>query len=551
MIRTILAILAVSSIIFRAETQVSLNVDLQSNWDDGTLPNNGGQVYNDIWGYAALNGTEVAILGSLEQVHFIDVTNPSSPTVIDEFLTYSVSNPTDVVSSIWRDFKTYDHYVYAVADQGDLGLMIFDVSNVPNSVALVYQDNQFFNHAHNVWIDEQHGRLYAIGTHFSSPDVVVLDIATDPENPLMLASVDVTGSYIHDIHVVDHIAYASSGNDGLIIFDFETPASPVWLATVDGYPEEGYNHSSWLGDDGATLVFCDETHGKSVKLVDVTDPLDLGPTDFKLFKSQLIPNNTNSIAHNPFILGDLAIIAYYHDGVQIFDISDPENIVNAGYYDTYPNNTGYSGYDGCWGVYPYLPSGNILASDTENGLFVLDYNPVPLPLGFLSFQAEVTESGQVRLRWTVEQPRDGDQYRIESGHAPESLQKIGTVSGDQSKREYEFMYEPASFGTQYYRIRAIEQDGSEVISPIRALNIKGFEDFRIFPTHTRGMVFIDGLSNIETVRIFNLDGKLLQSREVEQASARYSVDLSSVSKGMYILEFVTPTKRITEQIVRY
>lgn len=551
MIRTLLPLIAVISIVTRVDTQVSLNVDLLSNWDDSSLPDNQGQVYNDLWGYAAPNGTEVAILGSLEQVHFIDVTNPSSPVVIDEFLTYSVSNPTDVVSSTWRDFKSFDHYIYAVADEGDLGLMIFDVSDVPNSVELVYQDNQFFNHAHNVWIDEQHGRLYAIGVHFSSPDVVVLDIATDPENPLLMASVDVTGSYIHDIHVVDHIAYASSGNDGLVIFDFETPASPVWIATVDGYPEAGYNHSSWLGNDGVTLVFCDETHGKSVKLVDVTDPTDLGPTDFKLFKSQLLPNNSNSIAHNPFILGELAIIAYYHDGVQIFDISDPENIVKTGYYDTYPDNTGYGGYDGCWGVYPYLPSGNILASDTENGLFVLEYNPVPLPLAFSVFRAEVAGSGSVRLQWTVEQPKEGDHYLIESGQTLEHMQVIGTVSGEQAIREYEYMHIQALNGTQYYRIRAVEMDGREVISPVRALNIQGHTDFNIFPTRTRGMVLIEGLTGFETINIYNLEGMLLQSAKIEQETYRHYVDLSSMNKGMYLLEIVTQTGRIAEQIVRY
>src|SRR5690606_27722698 len=85
-------------------------------------------------------------------------------------------------------------------------------------------------------------------------------------------------------------------------------------------------------------------------------------TDYHLFKSQLLENNPNSIAHNPFIKGDLCFIAYYHDGVQVFDISDPENIVRIAYYDTY-SNTNYDGYEGCWGVYPFLESGNIIASD--------------------------------------------------------------------------------------------------------------------------------------------------------------------------------------------
>src|SRR5690606_38295279 len=65
------------------------------------------------------------------------------------------------------------------------------------------------------------------------------------------------------------------------------------------------------------------------------------------------------------------VISYYHDGVQVYDISDPRNPVRAGFYDTYPENTNFSGFQGCWGVYPYLPSGNIIASDITHGLFVL------------------------------------------------------------------------------------------------------------------------------------------------------------------------------------
>ena len=54
----------------------------------------------------------------------------------------------------------------------------------------------------------------------------------------------------------------------------------------------------------------------------------------------------------------------------ITDISHPNNPIEVGHYDTYPQGSG-NGFYGCWGVYPYLPSGNILASDMQNGLFVL------------------------------------------------------------------------------------------------------------------------------------------------------------------------------------
>ena len=75
----------------------------------------------------------------------------------------------------------------------------------------------------------------------------------------------------------------------------------------------------------------------------------------------------------PFIIGTEAIISYYHDGMQIFDISNPSNVTQKAFYDTYPDNAvnNHAGFEGDWGVYPFYPSENIIASDITYGLFVL------------------------------------------------------------------------------------------------------------------------------------------------------------------------------------
>jgi hypothetical protein len=71
------------------------------------------------------------------------------------------------------------------------------------------------------------------------------------------------------------------------------------------------------------------------------------------------------------IKDNLVYISYYQDGLQVFDISNPNNPIRIAYYDTYiPENTG--GYAGAWGVYSFLPSGRILISDVQSGLFVVN-----------------------------------------------------------------------------------------------------------------------------------------------------------------------------------
>ncbi|MEZ4883397.1 MAG: choice-of-anchor B family protein [Chitinophagales bacterium] len=342
--------------------QVSLNMELQSNWDDNTITNISGVVFNDIWGYVDESGREYAIIGSTQYTHFIDVTNPKNPIEVQRIAGNS--------NSLWRDIKTYSHYAYSVADQGAATLQIFDLSDLPNSVTKVYDSNEFFAQSHNIFIDEPNARLYSVGTDVD--DVVILDLSTSPESPTLLKNIDLGEGYIHDMYVRDNVGYASHiYSSKLFVYDFSDVDNPLILGSLTSYSNKGLNHSNWVSENGNILVLADETKDKAVKIIDVSDLSDI--KEISVFKSTLEgPTHTNSIAHNPFIYGnDYVFVSYYHDGVQLFDISDPENPFQAAYFDTFSTNTNYNGSKGCWGVYPYLPSGNIIASDMANGLFVV------------------------------------------------------------------------------------------------------------------------------------------------------------------------------------
>ncbi|MEM1121542.1 MAG: choice-of-anchor B family protein [Bacteroidota bacterium] len=341
-----------------AMTQVSQNITLQGQWATTGLRVFSGVTYNDIWGYVDGNQREYAIMGSIDYTHFIDVSDPQNPTQIAQF-----DAPT---GAIWRDFKTYLHYGFGVADDGNATLQIFDLSGLPNTVTKVYDSDEFFSNCHNIFIDEAHARLYAVGA--SRADIVVLDLDPNPAQPTLLQNINLADGYIHDIYVRDHLAYGSHVyRSKLSVYDLADVDNVQKLGEINS---DGLNHSSWLTKNGNTLIMADETHGTALKVVNTEDLGDMEVVG--TIKSTLLPNQNNSIPHNPFVIGnDYVVISYYHEGVQIYNISDPANPVRAGYYDTYPNNFNYSGFDGSWGVYPFLPSGNIIASDIDNGLFVL------------------------------------------------------------------------------------------------------------------------------------------------------------------------------------
>ncbi|MEO1260089.1 MAG: choice-of-anchor B family protein [Bacteroidota bacterium] len=335
------------------------------NWQDPDLVVNGtyNSRYNDVWGYAN-NGNEYAIIGSTEAIHIIDVTDPTAPSEEYRFAGAAAGH-----FVIHRDMKVFGDYLYCVADEGSTStLQIIDMSNLPDTAMQVYNSNEFVVTCHNIFIDSSQARLYILGDNSRT---TLLDIS-EPANPKFLATYpkpDFPLPYVHDAYIEDNIGYMNCANQGLWVCDFTDINNPVVLGTMDDYEEDGYNHSCWLSEDGDYLFMCDETHGSRMKVVNVTDPLDL------YVETLFSPGfRDNEIPHNVAVKDGLLYVSHYYDGMQVFDVTNARNPIRVAEYDTYPD-AAETWYSGNWGVYPYLPSGNILLSDMQYGLFVVEKLP--------------------------------------------------------------------------------------------------------------------------------------------------------------------------------
>ncbi|HUR30700.1 MAG TPA: choice-of-anchor B family protein [Saprospiraceae bacterium] len=542
-----------------AHSQQSLNMTFLSNFDIPNLPIRFGAEYNDCWGYThPTNGTEVAIIGGIEDIFFVNITSPANPVLI---YTHHVTNIDGTTNqSLWRDFKTYQNYVYAAADEGDSGLLIFNLSNVPNSVTLVTQTNAFWSTTHNIHIDVPGGRLYAAGSNTQNNGLKILSLAT-PTNPTLLASVPLNtygGGYVHDVYVKNHIAYCSHGSlSKLQIYNMTNLSNITIVGTIDTYPEPGYNHSSWVNDAGNMLVMADETHGSDLKLIDITDPMNISANDIHTFYSELLGAGApgSSIAHNPFIKGDLAFIAYYHDGVQVFNISNPLNIVKVAYYDTYPENTGYAGYEGCWGVYPYFPSGMIIASDQTHGLYVLQVTTPPLGINFLAFDAAI-KNEDVQLDWVIGDASFGNKFEVKrSVDHGKTFEKIGTVIFSETETRFRFTDENVAPGQGYlYRIEFVELDGNRISSPTRSVQSSNKLSTLKVVNPTSSKLILDLMNPVESLdlKIYDMEGKLIWTQKDNNPTSHMEKDIHELVPGHYLLaaNWLTGNESVLLQVIK-
>ena len=542
-------------------TVLSAQMDLlalRGQWDDNTLPATASQnQYNDIWGYVDCAGNEYALLGSRRYVHVFELSAAGVPTEVTR-----IEGRADGTADVtWRDLKTYGTVAYGVCDNCAEGMLIIDLSGLPTAATLTTRNTTWFAKAHNIHIDVPNGRLYAVGTNTRPNGVIVLDIATDPLHPTLLASVNLPGTYIHDIHVVNNIAYASHGNNGLYIYDFTTPASPQFLGSIDNYTQQGYNHSSWLDPARGVLVWADETLDRSVKIADVSDPSDIMVTD--LFRSELLaPAATGSIAHNPFIRDNYVVVSYYDDGIQIFDITDETDVVQVAGYDTEPTNTDYATPDGAWGAYPYLPSGYILGSDVLNGLFVLEWTQQPfaansaiggpasngpttacngavLPVVLTAFSARRRGAAEVLLHWETTLEQHTATFVVEFSTDGRAFVPVGTVAaaGNSADRQlYAWTHRPPETAVAYYRLRVVEEDESAHYSEVVVVRLRSaLPEWIVAPNPVRESLTLLGPAQRTdtTYRILDLTGTRQRSGTLRGTP---TIALDGLAAGTYVLE---------------
>ena len=306
---------------------------------------------SNITGWADGAGNEYAIVGTYDGTSIVDVTDPTTPVEV-QFI--------DGNNSIWREVRTWNNYAYVVSEAGG-GLLCIDLSDLPASAPFNYTDCGIgVVSGHTVFADEN-GFVHIFGSNIGNGGDQMFDASANPMDPEFVGEADTW--YIHDAFVRGDTLWAGNIYNGWFsIWDISDKTSPLLLGQQS--TPYAFTHNTWLTDDNKFIFTTDEVTNATVAAYDVSDVTDIKELD------QFRANpGTNSIPHNVMVYGDFLVTAYYRDGVIITDATYPDNLIKTGEYDTSPLTGG--GFDGCWGSWPYLPSGNIIAADMQEGLFIL------------------------------------------------------------------------------------------------------------------------------------------------------------------------------------
>jgi choice-of-anchor B domain-containing protein len=390
--KLVLALALVALAAVPAAAQVpNRNLPLQSHWNEFGA-------YSACWSYIHQDRREYAVLGAQAGTAIYNVTDP-----VNSYRVGFIPG----VASIWREVKSYRNWIYVVTEAGGVGpgpgMQIINMTN-PEVPVLTGSYTATFVTAHTVAVDTARAILICNGTRDalgSAAGMRILSLA-NPEVPVEIGHWPTSGSaaselYIHDCIPIGNRLYASSIYSGIHrIFDFTEPASPVQLKSWT-YPG-AFTHNSWPDASGNVLYVTDEVNGEPLKIFDISNLA--APVQINALTS-----NPQAIVHNAHVKGNELYLANYTEGVRILDISDPVHPAEFAWADSWSGASG--GFHGVWEFCPFFPSGTVIASDMESGLYV--YRPVR-NYGLLRVRVISSTTGRPLAGATVQLIQQGESH---------------------------------------------------------------------------------------------------------------------------------------------
>jgi len=372
------------------------NMSLLSQLSLAQMPGVGGQIAADGSSLYAwvdpLTNKEYALMGRSNGTSVVDVTNPTQPK-------YVANIPSAGSNTLWREPKVYQNYAYVGVDGGSHRMQIVDLTQVRNYAGTTMQlsygtyTGASITNIHTVAINKDTGYLYLSGTGLNSGAPHIVDVR-NPAAPVPAGNVPGGvgfDGYSHESQVVIYngpdvahrgkeIMVSSNGKqsatpDTLSIVNVTNKATPQRLSSKT-YAGAGYIHQGWFTEDQRYFFQNDELESSNLTRTHMWDLQDL---DNPVYRGYFQNPSTTAIAHNLYVKGNYVYEANYTTGVRVLKLGNLEStnpadwLIEVASYDTYAPSDADT-FNGAWNIYPYLPSGNILVSDIDGGLFVLRAN---------------------------------------------------------------------------------------------------------------------------------------------------------------------------------
>ncbi|MEO8824168.1 MAG: T9SS type A sorting domain-containing protein [Ginsengibacter sp.] len=198
----------------------------------------------------------------------------------------------------------------------------------------------------------------------------------------------------------------------------------------------------------------------------------------------------------------------------------------------------------------------------DDGTAIINPEAGPLPVTLTRFSAKLLQSSKVEVDWTTSMEINSKLFVLQRSYDGTVFLDVQTIAGNGTTNlvhDYSVTDDLNSFtgSVAYYRLKQIDLDGKENLSKIIPVKLKATPNqTTVSPNPFSDYININTQwDNAEmiTVRIFNVQGKMVASKKVSVNKGENNIrmeNLSILPSGNYYLEILSATKKIVQKITK-
>lgn len=475
------------------------------------------------WHHVDADGREWALVGTSRGLSIVDLQDPTQPA--ERFLVPGSQNN-------WREVRTWAGYAYVGSEAPESAITIVNLNYLPDTVLWKvwrgdgpYEGQVYRSHA----VQTSEGFLYIFGGGNVTNGATIADL-TDPWNPHIVGAY--TTNYVHDGLIQGDTLWTSEIYAGWFgVVDISNKSAPVLLATQ---PTPGaFNHNTGLSANRKILFTTDEKSGAPLTSFDVSNLEDIRLLD-TYFPSVKPAGEVHNVRVMP---GDFLVCPSYRGQLTIVDAAQPDNLIEIA-WDSLGNSL-------VWDADPYLPSGNIIATAKNEGLFI--YKPQYVSAARIeglvtdAFSNQPLPGAKVFVLNTPNADTTGADGIFKTGAAATGAYTLrAECAGYQPRVVSNFVLTGGTTANYHFKL---------LPSPVSTYDPTFDPGIRVSPSPFQDVLQVEisspAFSNLPArLRLRDLAGKSLQERIAEPGGITKWAGLNDLPTGLYFLSVEFESDRV-------
>ncbi|UOR05817.1 T9SS type A sorting domain-containing protein [Hymenobacter aerilatus] len=185
-----------------------------------------------------------------------------------------------------------------------------------------------------------------------------------------------------------------------------------------------------------------------------------------------------------------------------------------------------------------------------SGVFTLGDGNNPLPVELVAFTGKL-EGSAVRLNWATASEKNNKGFEVQRNTGGDQWFTLGFVAGHGStsqRNAYSFRDANAPEGKATYRLRQLDNDGTESFSPVVTIEVPAGNApaLVLSPVPTPDVLTISGLgSGAHVAEVYDMMGKRVLSHSFKDQTTTVSV--ANLPSGLYVVQVQGKKSKFVKQ----